>query len=147
MNGPAAAFDPSLPRWLASACERARPVVRRLPLAPPSFVAARLLDLALWPRLDAGQRVALAGRVVEVELVELALRVRLLLTPRGFAVATRAGEPALRVRAHADALWRLLRGQDDADRLFFERRLVVEGDTEFGLVVKNTLDAVGPLWR
>ena len=45
------------------------------------------------------------------------------------------------------ALWRLLRGEDDADRLFFERALVMEGDTEFGLVLKNTLDAIGPLWR
>ena len=38
------------------------------------------------------------------------------------------------------------RGQDDADRLFFERALVMEGDTEFGLMIKNTLDAIGPLW-
>ena len=42
---------------------------------------------------------------------------------------------------------RLLRGEDDADRLFFERALVMEGDTEMGLVLKNTLDAIGPLWR
>jgi hypothetical protein len=31
-------------------------------------------------------------------------------------------------------------------RLFFERALVMEGDTEFGLMIKNTLDAIGPLW-
>ncbi|MBS0304919.1 MAG: hypothetical protein JSR43_05995, partial [Proteobacteria bacterium] len=35
---------------------------------------------------------------------------------------------------------------DDADRLFFDRALVMEGDTELGLVLKNTLDAIGPLW-
>jgi len=23
---------------------------------------------------------------------------------------------------------------------------VMEGDTEFGLMIKNTLDAIGPLW-
>jgi hypothetical protein len=46
----------------------------------------------------------------------------------------------------ADALWGLARGQSDADRLFFERRLVIEGDTEYGLILKNTLDAIGPLW-
>ena len=39
------------------------------------------------------------------------------------------------------------RGDDDADRLFFERALVMEGDTEMGLVLKNTLDAIGPLWH
>jgi predicted lipid carrier protein YhbT len=40
-----------------------------------------------------------------------------------------------------------MRGDDDPDRLFFERVLVMEGDTEMGLVLKNTLDAIGPLVR
>ncbi|MGZ5103328.1 MAG: ubiquinone anaerobic biosynthesis accessory factor UbiT, partial [Usitatibacter sp.] len=31
---------------------------------------------------------------------------------------------------------------EDADTLFFNRRLVVEGDTEVALLVKNTLDAI-----
>ena len=42
---------------------------------------------------------------------------------------------------------RLLRGEDDADRLFFEPALAMESDTEMGRVPKNTLDAIGPLWR
>jgi predicted lipid carrier protein YhbT len=123
-----------------------RALVRRLPTQPPSFVAARLLERGLLPRLDAAQRAALAGRVVEVEVVEVALRVRLVLQARGFAVAASREAPALRIRARADALWRLMRGVDDADRLVFERALVMEGDTEYGLVLKNTLDAIGPLW-
>ncbi len=32
--------------------------------------------------------------------------------------------------------------KEDSDTLFFNRRLVVEGDTELGLVAKNTLDAI-----
>jgi O2-independent ubiquinone biosynthesis accessory factor UbiT len=137
----------TLPRPLRAAAQRLRAVVRRLPVQPPSFVVARLLDRLLWPRLDAEQRTLLARRCVEVEVVEAGLRVRLVLGARGFEVA-RAGEPAaVVVRAQAAALWRLLRGEDDADRLFFERALVMEGDTEFGLVLKNTLDAIGPLWR
>ena len=32
--------------------------------------------------------------------------------------------------------------KEDPDALFFSRRLVVEGDTELGLIAKNTLDAV-----
>lgn len=133
------------PPWVRGA-EALRAVVRRLPVQPPSFVAARLLDRVLLPRLDAAQRAALANRPVEVEVVELALRVRLSLRDDGFAVASQREPPALRVRARADALWRLMRGVDDADRLFFERALVMEGDTEYGLVLKNTLDAIGPLW-
>lgn len=136
-----------LPRWVTRAAERVRPVVRRLPVAPPSFVAARLLDRFLLPRLDAGQRQALSGHVVEVELAELGARVRLILGAGGFAVAPAGGAPTLLVKAQADALWLLVRGESDADRLFFERRLVIEGDTEYGLILKNTLDAIGPLWQ
>lgn len=143
---PATAPLPALPPLLAQAAERARAIVRRLPVQPPSFVAARVLDRLLLPRLDAGQREALGGRVVEVEMVETGMRVRLQLGARGFAVAPAQGPAALRIRARADALWRLLRGEDDADRLFFEQALVMEGDTEYGLVLKNTLDAIGPLW-
>ena len=76
----------------------------------------------------------------------MGLALPLLLRSNGFAVAPRSAAPALRIAAAASAYWRLLAGQDDADRLFFERQLVMEGDTEMGLVLKNTLDAIGPLW-
>jgi predicted lipid carrier protein YhbT len=51
----------------------------------------------------------------------------------------------LRVAAPAESYWRLAEGTEDADTLFFERKLVMEGDTELGLLLKNTLDAIGPL--
>ncbi len=138
--------NPAAPRWLALA-HGVRDVVRRLPTQPPSFVAARVLDRLLWPRLDDGARAALAGRTVEVEMIELGVRVRLQLGPHGFVVAPSAQPVALTVRATANALWRLVRGEDDADRLFFERALVMEGDTEYGVALKNVLDAIGPLLR
>jgi Putative lipid carrier protein len=63
----------------------------------------------------------------------------------GFAVAPAGAAPRVRIRARAADYLRLLRGQEDPDRLFFERALVIEGDTEYALLLKNTLDAVGPL--
>lgn len=138
---------PTLPPPLATATRMLRALVHHLPTEPPSFAVARVLDRQLLPRLDASQRAQLAGRVVEVELVETGVRVRLLLSTRGFEVAAARHPPAVVIRAQALGLWRLLRGEDDADRLFFDRALVMEGDTEFGLVLKNTLDAIGPLWR
>jgi predicted lipid carrier protein YhbT len=36
----------------------------------------------------------------------------------------------------------MARREEDPDTLFFSRRLIMEGDTELGLVVKNTLDAL-----
>jgi O2-independent ubiquinone biosynthesis accessory factor UbiT len=139
------AFD--LPPWLAAAADRMRRLVERLPVQPPSFVLARVLDRVLLPRLPADARLALGDRTVEVAVSDLGLRVRLQLAPGGFRVAPARSEVALRIVAPAASYLRLLRGDDDADRLFFERALVMEGDTEMGLVLKNTLDAIGPLWR
>lgn len=120
--------------------------VARLPSRPPSLLLALLLDRLLLQRLTPSQRAALQGQTVEIELQELGARVRLRLGPDGFQAAGEQGAPRLRLRARADALWQLLRGQDDADRLFFDGALVMEGDTEYGLILKNTLDAIGPLW-
>ncbi|MDL5034066.1 SCP2 sterol-binding domain-containing protein [Pelomonas sp. APW6] len=122
-----------------------RRLVRRLPVEPPSFVAARLLDRLLLPRLDEAQRVALSGKALELEVLEPGLRLRLQLAADGFRPAPRGTPIQLTIRARSEGLWKLLRGEEDADRLFFDRALVMEGDTEFGLMLKNTLDAIGPL--
>ena len=132
---------------LASAAARLRGWVRRLPVQPPSFVLALVLDRVLLTRLPADARAALSQRTVEVEVSDLGLRVRLQLDAGGFRVAPAGSVTALRIVAPAASFRRLLSGEEDADRLFFERTLVMQGDTEMGLVLKNTLDAIGPLWR
>lgn len=125
---------------------RLRPIVERLPMHPPALLLALALDRWLLPRLPADARQQLSNRAVAVDVTDLGLALRLELGERGFAVAAPGRPVALRIAAAAPAFWRLLAGQDDADRLFFERQLVMEGDTEMGLVLKNTLDALGPLW-
>jgi predicted lipid carrier protein YhbT len=135
------------PHPAARLAARLRPLVSRLPMQPPALALALLLDRLLLPRLPADARAALSDRPVEVAVTDLGLTLRLQLGPRGFAPASGQAAPALRIAAGAPAYWRLLRGQDDADRLFFERALVMEGDTEMGLVLKNTLDAIGPLFE
>lgn len=122
-----------------------RRLVTRLPIAPPSMALALALDRLLLPRLSADDVAQLSGRMVEIEVLDLGIRCRVSLGARGFRAAPDRGAPTLRVAADAPSYLRLLRGEDDADRLFFERALVMEGDTEYGLVLKNTLDAIGPL--
>jgi predicted lipid carrier protein YhbT len=122
-----------------------RRLIEALPVAPPSRALALALDRVLLPRLDAAARAALAGRCVEVHVRDYGLRARLTLTPGGFTAAPASEQVAVRVNATGAALWRLAAGREDADTLFFERTLVMSGDTEFALRLKNTLDAIGPL--
>lgn len=139
-------LPPRLPGWLAPLHRRAADLVERLPTQPPSTLLALALNRWLLPRLPADARQALDGRVVGLTVRDFGLRVRLRLGPNGFGAAGGHDEPALRIEASSDAFWQLARGDEDPDRLFFDRRLVMEGDTELGLVLKNTLDAIGPDW-
>jgi predicted lipid carrier protein YhbT len=138
-------MTPALPAF-AEVAGRIRPLVERLPMQPPAIALAAALNRWLRPRLPADAQQALSHRCVEIAVTDLGLRLRLQLDPRGFGLASATAPVALRIAAAAPAFWRLLSGKDDADRLFFERALVMEGDTEMGLVLKNTLDAIGPLW-
>lgn len=131
---------------LAQLGQRLKPVASRLPMHPPARVLSVLLDRLLLPKLPADARSALSGRCVALAVTDFGLDLRLVLARDGFRPEAET-PPVLRIAAASTDFWRLLRGKDDADRLFFERALVMEGDTEFGLVLKNTLDALGPLWQ
>ncbi len=48
----------------------------------------------------------------------------------------------LTFRAKLSAFLQLATRQEDPDTLFFNRELLIEGDTELGLIVKNMLDAM-----
>ncbi len=50
--------------------------------------------------------------------------------------------PDLCIAASVHDLMLMARRQEDPDTLFFSRRLSLEGDTELGLLFKNTLDAI-----
>jgi predicted lipid carrier protein YhbT len=124
---------------------RLKPLLERLPMRPPARALALALNRMLLHRLPADARAALSDRPVEIAVTDLGLALKLQLGVHGFVPATTSAPATLRIAAAAPAYWRLMRGLDDADRLFFERALVLEGDTELGLVLKNTLDALGPL--
>ena len=59
-----------------------------------------------------------------------------------FRACHRGSEPDLTISASAHDFLLLARREEDPDTLFFSRRLSMEGDTELGLLVKNTLDAI-----
>ena len=137
---------PPLPATWAGPQARVAGWLRRLPSRPPSQGLALLLNRGLWARLPEELQLGLRGRVIALEVSDLGWRLRLRGQAGGFEAAGDGGEAALRIAARAAGWWRLARGLDDPDRLFFDRVLVMEGDTELGLLLKNSLDALGPVW-
>lgn len=115
---------------------------RRLPRLPASTAFAMALNLTLRRKFPADVLERLEGCtfaiVVEDAGVELLFRVR----GRRFVPVATVAEPVLRFRAVAWDYAALAAREADPDTLFFNRRLVVEGNTEIALLVKNTLDTM-----
>jgi len=84
----------------------------------------------------------LAGREVAIEVGKPAVRASFHIKGRHFVPMRPTGSPYLRFRASAADFARIAAREEDADTLFFNRRLVVEGDTEAALLVKNSLDCI-----
>ena len=59
-----------------------------------------------------------------------------------FSACRNSGAADLKISASVYDFVLLARRQEDPDTLFFSRRLSMEGDTELGLLVKNTMDAI-----
>jgi predicted lipid carrier protein YhbT len=117
-------------------------VVSRLPAAPPNLAFSAAANRLLWPALKALDWQALVGRRYAIRVTDIGLTLRFTVTARGFAPDSGAAD--LTISASARDFLLLLSRREDPDTLFFSRRLVSEGDTELGLIVKNLLDALDP---
>jgi len=115
----------------------------RLPRRPGSHLLVIGLNVALAPHLPIDTCSMLEGRSLRIEVIDAGLCFDYTWRANAFRAADHgASVPDLTIRAHAWDFHQLIRRGEDPDTLFFSRRLVMEGDTELGLLVKNTLDAL-----
>jgi predicted lipid carrier protein YhbT len=88
----------------------------------------------------------LHGHSFALQITDIGLRVHFECTAHGFRPLLN-GLPGVELSANLVDFIALMRGTDDADTLFFQRRLSIRGDTELGLMAKNWLDASErPAW-
>lgn len=80
------------------------------------------------------------GKVVRLEISGLGFGPQLTLDAFGLRPAF--GKADVTVRASLRDYVALALRREDPDTLFFSRRLVLEGDTELGLALKNAIDAL-----
>jgi len=114
----------------------------RLPQLPPTLGLTTALNLALDRILPRETLQPLAGKLVCLRVTDGGLTLLFTLTGKGFRPAVSSAKPDLMISAKARDFIALALREEDPDTLFFNRRLVMEGDTDLGLLVKNTLDAV-----
>ncbi len=118
-----------------------RKPLARLPAFPGSWLFARTLNATLAPQLSLDTRAGLEGKLLRLRISDIGLIFDVRWQGRGFAPQAPGAAPDLAIAASLHDLWLLARREEDPDSLFFRRRLVMEGDTELGLLFKNAIDA------
>ncbi len=119
-----------------------RACIGRLPVRPPSIACCALMNQLVLPVLDEDTRALMQGRSYVMEVTDIGLVVGFTLGSTRFEARSPEARPDLRIASSGIDFARMAAREIDADTLFFSRRLVMQGDTELGLIVRNAIDAV-----
>ncbi len=117
-------------------------VISLLPAYPGSVLFVSALNTILTPRLPDDVKEAILGKQLRLTVSDAKLDFNFVWTKGGFVAGWGNVEPDMVISANAYDFYLLSRREEDPDTLFFSRRLVIAGDTELGLLLKNTIDAM-----
>ncbi len=116
--------------------------LRLLPCPVHASVLARVLNHVFAPELQRGELNFLQQRSFHLQVSDLGLNYYLTLQQGRLRSACARSQADLSISGELSDLLRLASREEDADTLFFHRRLRLSGNTELGLELKNFLDAV-----
>ncbi|MEZ5453751.1 MAG: SCP2 sterol-binding domain-containing protein [Thiothrix sp.] len=116
-------------------------LLSRLPAYPASLTFVTAFNLTVWKSLQDLDWEELQGRRFCVHVRDVGVRLRFSVTRTGLKAET-AGQADVTFTATLMDFIRLALRLEDPDTLFFNRRLLIEGDTDLGLRTKNMLDGV-----
>ena len=115
--------------------------VKLAPFALKRQVLEQVLSWQFRQALDDGELDFLDGRWLSIEVRDIGLT-WFTSVENGRLVVSDAAQADVSFSADASDLLMIAARKQDPDTLFFQRRLVIEGDTELGLYVKNLMDAI-----
>lgn len=122
------------------------PTFLRVPVALAPFALKRqvLQQMLSWQfrqALQDGELDFLDGRWLSIEVRDIGLKWFTSIENEQLIVSESA-QADVSFSADASDLLMIAARKQDPDTLFFQRRLMIEGDTELGLYVKNLMDAI-----
>ncbi len=118
--------------------------LRLLPTLAHSQALALALNQVMQEAIAEGDLDFLIGRTVGIEISDIGIRYRLGLSGRRIRGHGEGAPADATVAGGLHEFLLLAARREDADTLFFQRRLRMSGDTELGLYLKNFLDAFEP---
>ena len=114
---------------------------RALPSAMHSVVISRLLNHMLSTQIDEDELDFLRGKTLHVCVEDADLMYSLTLQNNRL-IASDQDRYDMKISGTIHDFLLLISRREDADTLFFQRRLKMQGDTEMGLYLKNFLDGM-----
>lgn len=114
----------------------------RLPQLPPTLALVTGLNLALGRFIPREPLEMLTAKRFTIRVRDAGMTLRFGYNGRRFHPLFDTAPADLTISARARDFIALLAREEDPDTLFFNRRLLMEGDTDLGLLVKNTLDGI-----
>ncbi len=111
------------------------------PFALKRQVLQQVLSWQFRQALNDGELDFLDGRWLSIEVRDIGLKWFTSVQNERLIVSDTA-QADVSFSADASDLLMIAARKQDPDTLFFQRRLVIEGDTELGLYVKNLMDAI-----
>ena len=117
-------------------------VLSRLPAYPGAMLLVAALNFGLARQIPADVGQLLQKKKLRIQVSDARLTFDFIWKGQRFLASSIHTNPDLTISANAFDFLQLAQRQEDPDTLFFNRRLSMEGDTELGLIVKNTLDAL-----
>ena len=115
--------------------------VKLAPFALKRQVLEQVLSWQFRQALAEGELEFLEGRWLSIHVRDIGLLWYTSVVD-GRRVVSQQADADVSFSADASDLLMIAARKQDPDTLFFQRRLVIEGDTELGLYVKNLMDAI-----
>ncbi|HGK4261543.1 TPA: SCP2 domain-containing protein [Klebsiella pneumoniae] len=115
--------------------------VKLAPFALKRQVLEQVLSWQFRQALAEGELEFLEGRWLSIHVRNIGLLWYTSVVD-GRLVVSQQADADVSFSADASDLLMIAARKQDPDTLFFQRRLVIEGDTELGLYVKNLMDAI-----
>lgn len=131
MNAPVFQLPPTLGKLLS-----------KLPAYPGALLFASGINLVLRQHLPAETLALLEDRPLRIQVKDAGVAFDFVCRRGAFSALSGGRDVDLTIGATAYDFYLLSQRREDPDTLFFSRHLTMEGDTELGLLVKNSLDAI-----
>ncbi len=135
---------------MVSISENLRPIAKKavgipgrlIPYSAQKQVLSVVLNQAFREPLQHGELDFLEGARIRIKVVDLCIDWLISVGSGKFTPIDRELEDDVSISGESPDFILLATRQADPDTLFFQRRIRIEGDTELGLGLKNTMDSM-----